>query len=340
MSSFVVRRLVNLGAPLFSPVVVAVFFLLCVNANTAQGKDITIQQMLSQPEEIPNWLNNGWIRFNDIPDPHWARDRCLACHSRKPEGSQLHLRNNNIGDLCDACHSGRIDHSYVHPSGVQVQNAGMRERMPAEFRDNLKGGRLSCSTCHDIIAQCLRSRRAERSRNPLFFRQGPYQGDRTALCYKCHDKTKYRRLNAHDQVTDEGQIKKQTCLICHDKTKNLENANSIEEVGFHVKGSLVRICSSCHTVLPHPSSGFSFTQKAQEPNHLIVPPARVRQNMRDSERENQVVLPLDPNTGKIFCATCHNPHEKGVIKNVAAAKGADERKRLRTENICINCHDK
>ena len=40
------------------------------------------------------------------------------------------------------------------------------------------------------------------------------------------------------------------------------------------------------------------------------------------------------------CATCHNPHERGVIRVAAAAKGADEQKRLRGRKLCLLCHDK
>ena len=55
--------------------------------------------------------------------------------------------------------------------------------------------------------------------------------------------------------------------------------------------------------------------------------------------KNQVNLPLEESTGKVYCGTCHNPHERGVIKNVTGSKGADEPKRLRATNICENCHD-
>jgi hypothetical protein len=114
---------------------------------------------------------------------------------------------------------------------------------------------------------------------------------------------------------------------------------SIDEVGFNVKDNLVRICGSCHDLKPHPSGNFTFTSKGV-PNHLVVPPDEIRNKMQQSEKMNAVILPLDPVTGKVFCATCHNPHQRGVIKNEAAAKGADEKNRLRTQNICTNCHDK
>ena len=172
----------------------------------------------------------------------------------------------------------------------------------------------------------------------MFFRGGPYKS-RTDQCYQCHDANGYQRRNAHDQRDDDGQIKKNSCLICHDKFEGLESAKSIKDVGFNVKESLVKICRSCHELKAHPSGNFTFTAKGT-PNHLVVPPENIRSHMLKSEKEHGVVLPLDPNTGRVFCGTCHNPHEKGVIKLQAAAKGADEKKRLRMQNICTNCHDK
>ncbi len=51
---------------------------------------------------------------------------------------------------------------------------------------------------------------------------------------------------------------------------------------------------------------------------------RVVERMQFMQRKNGVALPLDPNTGKVFCATCHNPHARGVVRVAAAAKGAGD----------------
>jgi predicted CXXCH cytochrome family protein len=310
-----------------------------LSATPAAGKlPPSADRILSQPENIQSWLQNDVIRTSQIPDPHWNDRGCIACHSSTPASSSLHLRSTSTNELCNQCHSGKFDHNYIHPSNVKVSDTRMLKRMPKEFRSNLNKGRLSCATCHDISAQCLPERRKEKAGNPRFFRLGPYR-NRTDLCYLCHDSSKYQRLNAHDQVTDDGKIRKYSCRLCHANTKNIENATGIEDVDFHVKGSLVRICASCHPLLPHPSGGFSITRKGKEPDHLVVPPEQIRSKMLKSEAMRDIILPLDPHTGKIFCATCHNPHEKGVIKNKAAARGADEYKRLRSEHICTNCHD-
>ena len=60
----------------------------------------------------------------------------------------------------------------------------------------------------------------------------------------------------------------------------------------------------------------------------------------EQQQDSDVLLPLEPGTGKVFCGTCHNPHEAGVVKNAAATKGAGSKQRLRMVDICEQCHDK
>ena len=76
------------------------------------------------------------------------------------------------------------------------------------------------------------------------------------------------------------------------------------------------------------------------PDHLVVPSDRVRNRLLEMTKKNHLDMPFEPGSGKIYCATCHNPHERGVIKKITLAKGADEKNRLRSKRICINCHEK
>lgn len=300
--------------------------------------EISRDQMLSHPEQIQAWIGKKQISYEQIPNPHWNDEGCTACHSKQPAANKLFLRGKSTDELCEFCHSGAFDHSYIHPNGIEL-TTDMQQRIAKDFAGHLGvGKRLECTTCHEVVKQCLRERRSEKRINSAFLRGAPYQ-TRSGLCYQCHDINGYQRLNAHDQRDKDGKLQEHTCLICHDKLKGLEEAKSIKEVGFNVKGSLVGMCGSCHELKPHPSTNFSFTKKGT-PDHLVVPPEKIRKKMLQSEKERGVILPLDPQTGRVFCGTCHNPHEKGVIKYQAAAKGADENKRLRTPNICTNCHDK
>jgi hypothetical protein len=66
------------------------------------------------------------------------------------------------------------------------------------------------------------------------------------------------------------------------------------------------------------------------------------ENMKESEKLLGIILPLNYE-GKITCATCHNPHERGVIPTEkSSARGASEKFRLRVPGqsgeICSACH--
>ena len=78
--------------------------------------------------------------------------------------------------------------------------------------------------------------------------------------------------------------------------------------------------------------------KGKPPEHLVVPSRIIIRQMAQMSRENEITLPLEPETGRIYCATCHNPHEKGVINNKSLAKGADDKNRLRLNKLCTHCH--
>lgn len=134
---------------------------------------------------------------------------------------------------------------------------------------------------------------------------------------------------------------KDKCLICHTINQDMSTANILDDIEFNLKDNLSRLCWGCHPWKPHPGGSFNFfSGKGGKPNHLVKPSQDILEHMREKQKENDVVLPLEPGTGKVFCGTCHNPHERGVIKLKQAAKGADSKNRLRTQNICENCHDK
>jgi cytochrome c553 len=74
--------------------------------------------------------------------------------------------------------------------------------------------------------------------------------------------------------------------------------------------------------------------------HMTRPSAKTVATIKKMEEELRIVLPLDTN-GKTTCATCHNPHEKGVISAESpAATGAGSKYRLRLlEPPCVACHE-
>ena len=67
-------------------------------------------------------------------------------------------------------------------------------------------------------------------------------------------------------------------------------------------------------------------------------PSAMQENLHAYEEQRMVRLPLDD--GNVTCVTCHNPHERGLLKG-AAGVGADEENRLRLTTIneqCTPCH--
>ena len=100
------------------------------------------------------------------------------------------------------------------------------------------------------------------------------------------------------------------------------------------------MCLNCHKWIPHPGGSMTiFSASKKPPDHQVVPSSKVSKRLAAMTKKNNLDLPLEPGTGKVYCATCHNPHERGVIKKASLAKGADEKNRLRSKNLCLICHD-
>jgi predicted CXXCH cytochrome family protein len=306
-----------------------ILLLLMLPVFAADTREATMPLKTSQSNNHKQFLN-----------PHWQANGCASCHDGKPTRKNLKLHTTDINTLCNSCHESVSQHSYIHPFGMKPSKKIMKN-MPRAFLQAVKRGKgkLTCITCHDLPLTCLDKNKSKQGLNPLFFREGPYK-TRTELCYRCHDKTKYQRLNPHDQISKSGELNTKLCTVCHKSVDKLKNAKSIDDVDFNHEGDLSSMCAGCHPVKPHPGGSFAFFSDKKGPDHLVVPSERIIKQKTTMEQKNNIVLPLEPGTGKVFCGTCHNPHEKGVIKMEAAAKGADAKKRLRMQKICRNCHDK
>lgn len=307
------------------------------------------QTLLDQVEKIPELLQQGKIDADLIPNPHWRDEEaaCQACHRGKPvAGKDAKLRGKDINGLCNNCHDTVSVQNYIHAVDM-TPSTEKRERMSEDFRNAIKRGAgvVTCIACHDLPMQCIKERFAEKGLNPKFFRGGPYQ-QRTDLCFNCHNPTHYERLNPHDQISDEGELEIQRCPVCHSVTPNRRLAKSIDDVKFNVTDDLTKLCTGCHPWRPHPGGSWAmFGKKSTKegPNHLVNPPEVILKNIMESETKMDTILPLEPSSGKIFCATCHNPHERGVQRYIRADRGADGYKRLRSVGgmpICIRCHNK
>ncbi|MFQ5585960.1 MAG: cytochrome c3 family protein [Thermodesulfobacteriota bacterium] len=150
--------------------------------------------------------------------------------------------------------------------------------------------------------------------------------------------------NPHDQIDDEGDIHWEKCLICHRDVPDPKKAKSMADVRIRYEEDMKMLCYRCHPEAMHPGGGWiglTYGREAGAPYHWTVPPKSIAKNIELSEKEYKIYLPREPKTGKIFCATCHNPHERGLLIG-RADWGADHLKRLRSEGnpVCQYCHRK
>jgi hypothetical protein len=262
----------------------------------------------------------------DTIDIHYSAQYCTECHVDVPrQGSHPQLRYAGDFRVLCRCHYGNSK-NYIHPVD-RAPSPEMKAAIPAQFP--LREGRITCSTCHDIVFQC-RDNPLERPflKEKKFLRGGPFETE-TSICFQCHDSKSYQMYNPHRQLNAQKEIVKEKCLYCHSQAPD-ENKTRAEDA--LLIGELETLCIRCHMKTPRQD----FHAK-----HLRKPSDDVLSRIKQMEDQHDIILPLNQE-GMITCATCHNPHEKGVIPDIrAGAKGAGEKLRHRLANhnsMCIKCH--
>ena len=250
---------------------------------------------------------------------HTGRD-CNACHEKTPvKGGNPYLKYNGNYQLLCRCHHG-MSPGYCHPLNI---NSKLDSKLPIPAGFPLTNGEFTCNTCHDIYNwQC----RIHPFRYPSL-RGAPYP-QRTDFCFRCHDRKKYQKLNPHHQILPDGKLNTVICLYCHAKKPN-EKTATYKKVTF--VGNLRALCMRCHDIRGDHPGNF---------DHMAVKPsAKGLARMAAMKKKYHIILPLAAD-GKMTCATCHNPHEKGVIAaNKPSAKGAGSQYRLRLpDEMCLKCH--
>lgn len=308
----------------------------CVSQAAVEIKN----ELLKSPEKVTSLIDRKQIIVEQVPNPHWNARGCAACHKAKPSKKNLKLRTNDVKVMCGNCHDKLSHDSFFHPTEI-APSKSKKKRMSNSFKKFLSSkafsnGKLNCLTCHDVVKQCYTSKFKEKGNNHEFFRDGPYTS-RTALCFNCHDKKKYKRFNPHAQVSRSGKVYKATCLMCHKNSKNLFNNAPLSKQEFNVGKDWKNMCTGCHPWKPHPGGELSFGKKV--PNHLVVPSKYTLKTMKTMVKKKNLYFPLEPHTGKVYCGTCHNVHETGVLKQRIKQKGSKSKFRLREKNMCKNCHD-
>ena len=255
--------------------------------------------------------------------PHWDEEACGACHG---EGTPASIESYDDDAMCGSCHEKSDTVSCRHPSGLALGSSGSVS-LPDGYRSSTQDGKLVCTTCHDPLIQCQGDKLAPYL-NPRFLRGGPFRQADDA-CLLCHDTASYSKLNPHVQLTG-GKIRQATCGFCHNVAAGEVSASS----GFRIDASIQ--CLSCHAVSPHPMSMIPGSG-IDSWNHLVVPGESTMRRMSMTRERTGARLPVAPGTGKITCATCHDPHEAGVI---AGDPPFLDRARLRPAARCEDCHEK
>lgn len=256
--------------------------------------------------EPPRPLGNAYQHFGNP---------CMPCHGiEKPHmGGAVFAPEFDVSDACLDCHDYQEKH---HPVDVVPANT-------ASYPFPLYDGKIKCLTCHEIHGGI------EREGTRMLLRGGPYQ-DRRKICFRCHVREAYASIDPHKMLDDQKRVRKvngkAVCLICHSKTPDpatdlTENVRFRADIGF--------LCWRCHP--PMPGNFFNM-------HFLVTPSAKTLNKMNEAEERFNVILPTVPR-GRVTCSTCHNPHQKGVIQRIAAAKGADNKSKLRLPNICFACHE-
>ena len=212
---------------------------------------------------------------------------------------------------CLRCHDYKTNH---HP--VDIPPFG-------QIPFPLSEGRITCQTCHFEDHE---------TGSANFLREGPYRLQRD-ICFKCHHQEEYKGVNPHEMLDEGGRYRKivggmTVCVICHTVMPNPE-VDRTEDVQF--RADIGFLCWRCHP----PMANALFQAR-----HLLVKPSlEMLRNLKKNETAMDVELPLVPRN-RVTCSTCHNPHQKGVIRREAAAKGADFPAKLRipSPRLCFACH--
>ena len=257
-------------------------------------------------------------------NPHWNDFLCMGCHRGDPvKGNAMLREEGDINEICNRCHLAQYARADIHPVGIVPS---IHVRVPAEMP--LQGEKLTCETCHETCLQMDKHNKDSlRKTNANFLRMKKMS--RNELCFLCHVEETYKRLNPHKQMNEQGQIKEETCLFCHASIPDVQMMGP-EKVTFIVYNP-DEYCIGCHR-------GFSMNHPAGV-KHLITPSDKIMAAIRTAPKRIGVELPLYK--GRIVCATCHNPHEEGVIKIAAAATGAKRENKLRLmpgRTQCTGCH--
>lgn len=191
--------------------------------------------------------------------------------------------------------------------------------LPDDWADpkNLKlgpGRKIECATCHGLkdIKKIPFAKIDTTAKD--FLRGGPYPRLET-FCYECHDKDDFERPNIHVMLDEKGELKEEHCTFCHEEVHK-ERDKPLTRTEYKLRMPPEKLCYGCHLRTPH----FNALE-----HQSVKPKEKMRDHIKASEKRHGIILPL-AESGKLMCATCHSPHQYGVInpgKNPAGKQAND-----------------
>ncbi len=285
------------------------------------------------------------------PNPHWNGKSCLTCHEETPKKGRpvTYKEGGDFVKLCNSCHLTTLSRVDEHVVNVKLVPDNKRfKQPPADFP--LPDGKLSCITCHDLRLQEYPNNKV-RERNPMFLRRYPseimltfewadsemderYRQSRYGMCLYCHIQGSVMAWSPHkNQIKPNGEINEELCLFCH---YEVPDRNAIERKDWKHRGLIQNNCKNCHM-------GKTRYHPIRVTHYGNLPPAKIYNQIKSSERKIRMLIPLEKDAQgneRVVCCSCHNAHQKGVLKNERTAKGADATNRLRLPgfSICLACH--
>ena len=219
--------------------------------------------------------------------------------------------------MCHYCHTSKV---------VEKDKAGFRLNTVAATCLECHGKRGA--TLEDYLQRMLPDVKIKKKMIVYFKAHTDFS------CHICHhemcqsnSRKELQRRNPHIQLDKSGGIIEKACLFCHTtlpdyKHPSFENAVMRYDISY--------LCSLCHAMSSQ-KGGFGIGKRMRD--------AMVRKK-KHFEKKFDVSLPLGPNN-TVVCASCHNPHQPGVILGKGGYASVPGKRRLVIDNVwqlCVVCH--
>lgn len=238
-----------------------------------------------------------------------SKGSCIDCHPIHDanETGGIWARIENDGDIsssCETCHQTGAPGQEMETFHMG-KSIGIKIANPPENMLMTSGGRITCTTCHDI----------HQKQQDTKLLVAPI----SKLCGTCHEDKLGIQNSVHDPGTNNwakelGFVSKGSCIDCHPPHGPKEKSGIWSTI--IIEGRVpAQSCETCHRA--------AGPGKEMETAHMGVTLSNAQQNLP----ENMFV---DPNM-QISCITCHDIHQKGQEPKLLAAP-------RQGSGICLICH--